>query len=133
MTIKDHKVYAPNGVMMNYDTLEWHVPDDAQPHLDAGWRLKLRNGYTRMWGSKLVENVVQFLARQVKSQAMLRIARAGLRPVLSSHDELTLLVKRDGHEQEALEFCLQEMKRTPEWLPEIPLDADGGLSERYAK
>ena len=130
MTIKDHKVYAPNGVMMNYDTLTWHVDEDSN---ESGWRLKLRNGYTRMWGSKLVENVVQFLARQVKSQAMLRIARAGLRPVLSSHDELTLLVKRDGHEQEALEFCLQEMKRTPDWLPGIPLDAEGGLSDRYAK
>ena len=44
-----------------------------------------------------------------------------------------LLVKRDGHEQEALDFCLQEMKRTPEWLPGIPLDAEGGLSQRYAK
>jgi hypothetical protein len=128
MAIKDHKVYAPNGVMMNYDTLAWDAEDE-----NPSWKLKLRNGYTRMWGSKLVENVVQFLARQVKSQAMLRIARAGLRPVLSSHDELTLLVKRDRHEQEALDFCLQEMKRTPEWLPGIPLDAEGGLSERYAK
>ena len=130
MTIKDHKVYAPNGVMMDYSQLAWHVDDETG---EAGWRLKLRNGYTRMWGSKLVENVVQFLARQVKSQAMLRIARAGLRPVLSSHDELTLLVKRDGHEQEALDFCLQEMKCTPEWLPNLPLDAEGSLSPRYAK
>jgi DNA polymerase len=128
MTIKDHKVYAPNGVMMNYDTLEWHADEDQ-----AGWRLKLRNGYTRIWGSKLVENVVQFLARQVKSQAMLRLARAGLRPVLSSHDELSVLVKDDQHKDQALDFVVNEMKRDVSWLPGLPLDAEGGLSANYSK
>ena len=129
MHIKDHRIYAPNGVMMIYDTLAWETPEDQ----DAGWRLKLRNGKTRMWGSKLVENVVQFLARQVKSQAMLRLARAGLRPVLSSHDELSVLVKDDQYKTQALDFVVNEMKREVSWLPGLPLDAEGSLSANYAK
>ena len=128
MQIKNHRVYLPNGAPIIYDTLEWHTDDE-----NNGWRLKLRSGWTRMWGSKLVENVVQGLARVVKSQAMARIARAGFRPVLASHDEISVLVKRDGHERDALAFCIDEMRRTPTWLPGIPLDAEGSVSERYAK
>lgn len=139
MQIRDRRVYLPNGAPIIYDTLEWHVRHDdeeqyvPEPYGDAYWRLKLRTGWTKMYGAKLVENVVQALARVVMSQACLRIARAGFRPVLSSHDEWTFLVKNDKHRNEAMAFITQEMKRPPDWLPGVPLDAEGGLSERYAK
>ena len=130
MHIKDKRIYLPNGAPIIYDTLEWHTDEESG---ESGWRLRLRNGYTKMYGAKLVENVVQGLARVVMSQACARIARAGLRPVLSSHDEWSFLVKDDQHKDEAMAYITDEMKRTPDWLPGIPLDAEGGLSERYAK
>lgn len=130
MHIKDKRIYLPNGAPIIYDTLEWHTDEESG---ESGWRLRLRNGYTKMYGAKLVENVVQGLARVVMSQACARIARAGLRPVLSSHDEWSFLVKDGQRKDEAMAYITQEMKRTPDWLPNLPLDAEGGLSERYAK
>jgi hypothetical protein len=38
-----------------------------------------------------------------------------------------------GHDIEDLQICMNEMKRTPDWLPGIPLDCEGSLSQRYAK
>ena len=125
MTIKDHRVYLPNGAPVIYDTLTW---DTDESH----WRLKLRSGWTKMYGAKLVENVVQALARVVMSQACARIAKS-FKPVLSSHDEWSFLVKDDEHKGEALAYITQEMKRTPAWLPGIPLDAEASIGERYAK
>ncbi len=130
MQVKNKRIYLPNGAPIIYDTLEWHVDEESGAD---GWRLKLRNGWTKMYGAKLVENCVQGLARVVMSQACARIARAGFRPVLSSHDEWSFLVRDDQYKDEATAFILAEMKKTPTWLPGIPLDAEGGLSERYAK
>lgn len=133
MRIADAKLYLPNGAWINYETLEWHQPpadtEDPQPY----WRFKTRQGFQKMYGAKLVENFVQALARVVMSQAGVRIARAGFRPVLSSHDEWSFLVPQDGKEQDALAFINAEMKREPAWLPGIPIDCEGGLSERYDK
>jgi DNA polymerase len=132
MQIKDHRVYLPNGAPVIYDTLSWHHQEEGEELQSPHWRLKLRKGWTKMYGAKLVENVVQALARMVMSQACARIATS-FKPVLSSHDEWSFLVKDDDHKDEALEYITNEMKRTPAWLPGIPLDCEGGLGERYSK
>jgi hypothetical protein len=49
------------------------------------------------------------------------------------HDELLLLIPRDQNAEKTLELCLAEMKRTPDWLPGLPLDAEGELGDRYSK
>jgi len=81
----------------------------------------------------MVENLIQWLARVVVSQAMLRMRRAGLRIVGTAHDEVWVLVPRDGREEEAKTFCIAEMSREPAWLPGIPLAAEAEMGERYGK
>lgn len=129
MTIRDKKIYLPNGTRINYDQLEWRADKKGEQN----WQLKLRTGWTKMYGAKLVENVVQALARVVASDGMLRLNRAGFRPIMSSHDDVAVLVKRDGHEQEAVDFCVNAMKQEPTWLPGIPLGAEHEIGERYEK
>lgn len=129
MRVKDGKLYLPNGAWINYQTLEWYAPDEGEPH----WRIKTRHGWTKMYGAKLVENFVQALARVIMSEAGVRIAKAGFRPVLTSHDEFSFLVPNDSKQNEALQFIIQEMKREPSWLPGIPVDCEGSLSKRYDK
>ena len=124
MTIRDARIYLPNGAAINYQTLT---------RQNGGWQMQTRHGWTKMYGAKLVENVVQALARVVMSQACLRIRRAGFRPVLSSHDEWSFLVPDDDNKEAALNFIKQEMTRVPDWLPGIPLDCEATLSERYEK
>lgn len=138
-TIKDRRIYLPNGIPLIYEMLEFHHPEpdeEVGPYdHDGFWRLKTRDGWQKMYGAKLVENYIQALARVVISQAMNRITRMKmpLRVVNMRHDDLWLCIKKDGHEQEYLDICMNEMKSTPDWLPGIPLDCEGSLSERYSK
>jgi hypothetical protein len=46
---------------------------------------------------------------------------------------VAVLIKRDGHEQEAIDFCVQAVKQEPTWLPGIPLDAEYACGTRYEK
>ena len=143
LQVADGKLYLPNGAWLNYQTLEWYQPKKIEdtltaqgkpkPPEDCFWRLKTRHGWQKMYGAKLVENFVQALARVVMSDAAIRIARAGLRPVLSSHDELSFLVKDDSHQAEALDFIKREMTRTPSWLPGMPIACEAALSPCYGK
>jgi DNA polymerase len=128
MLCKDHRIILPNGAPLIYDTLHWQEPTEDQ---DPGWRLKLRTGWTRMYGAKLVENVVQALARVVMSQAMLRIAGM-YKIVLCSHDEIVVLIKKGPTQDDDLAWCKTMMLVEPKWLPEIPLDVEAELGESYA-
>jgi DNA polymerase bacteriophage-type len=133
-----HKIYLPNGAMMNYDSLEWHRPDDTEECRDferqGYWRMKTRQGWKKMWGSKLTQNICEAVSRVIVSQAMLRIKHQyGFRTLNWPYDELLLLLPRDGHEDKNLELCMAEMRREPTWLPGLPLDCEGQVSERYSK
>ena len=137
MLIKDGKIFGPGGTMLHYETLNWYVPqpdeDVKEFERDGYWRYKTRHGWTKLYSGKLVENVVQWLARIVMSQAMNRLVALDFRIVNCTHDEVLLLLPKDGNEQQRFAVALGEMKRSPEWLPGIPLDAEGGMGERYAK
>jgi DNA polymerase len=137
LTIKDHRIYLPNGAMMIYDTLEWHIPDADEEcrdfERDGFWRLKTRQGWKKMWGAKLTQNICEAVSRVIVSQAMLRIKRMGFRTLNWPYDELCLLIPDDNRAQENLQLCMNEMKRTPDWLPGLPLDCEGSLGERYSK
>lgn len=137
--IRDKRIYLPNGCPLIYDTLEFHRPDGEEREkcrefeTDGYWRVRTRHGWKTMWGSKLVQNICEAVSRVIVSQAMTRITNRGFRVLNWPYDELLILVKRDGTENQQLEWCLQEMRRTPDWLPGLPLDAEGSLGERYSK
>ena len=121
MRIADRRIWLPNGAPLIYDTLEWYVDDDTG---DRYWRMKTRNGWTKLYGAKLVEQTTQALARVLISQAMLRLIAKGYRICNSEHDSLWILIPEDGHEQQHMQICIEEMSRTPEWLPGLPLAAE---------
>ena len=129
MKIENGRIYGPGGTFLHYETLEWHVEEDGERY----WRHRTRNGWTKLYGAKLVENVVQWLARIVMSQAMLRLKRRGYRCVNTTHDELLILLRQDGHEQQHVQECVNEMIREPTWLPGIPLAAEATVGQRYGK
>lgn len=126
LLVKDGLVIAPNGLWIDYTSMEYHAEWES-------WRVKTRNGWVKTYGGKLTQNVVELVSRVILSQAMLRLRRLGFRIVTCTHDEVVTLVKQDGNEYAALEIVLAELRRTPDWLPGIPLDAEGVVSERYAK
>jgi hypothetical protein len=62
---------------------------------------------------------------------MLRLTDMGYRVVLMEHDALGVLVCEETA-QDDLKVILAEMRRAPDWLPDIPLDAEGQVGETYA-
>jgi len=130
MTIRDHKIFAPGGTMLHYETLQFYREEETG---DKYWRYRTRHGWTKLYSGKLVENVVQWLARVVMSQVMIRLVKRGYRIVNTTHDELLILLANDGQQEYHLQECIKEFEKAPDWLPGIPLAAEGSLGERYSK
>lgn len=124
------RIVLPNDIQLNYDTLQWHVAENG----DKYWRLKTRKGWAKLYGAKLIENIIQALARVVVSQAMIRLKHRGYhRCACTKHDSLWLIIPKDDRLEEHKAIILEEMSRTPSWLPGIPLAAEfKTIGERYA-
>ena len=137
LTVRDHKIFLPNGTFMVYDSLEYHRPDSDEEvkdfERDGYWRLKAKHGYKKIWGSKLVQNICEAVSRVIVTQAMLRIKHMGFRTLNHPYDELLLLIPDDSKAEENLQACMAQMRITPSWLPGIPLDCEGQLGKRYSK
>jgi hypothetical protein len=135
--VRDGKIFLPTGHPLNYMSLEFYVPTEDEQVRDfersGYWRMRTRQGWKKMWGSKLVQNLCEAVSRVIVSQAMNRITGMGYRVLNWPYDELLLLIPKDGKEEQHMERCAIEMKRTPDWLPGIPLDAEWSLGERYSK
>lgn len=128
MTIKGGKLYAPNGMWIDYSTLEYDT--DWQ-----SWRFRMRQGWAKLYGGKLVQNVCELLCRLVLSQAMIRIADRGYKIATCTHDEVVIALEPVDapHAEIHYETCKAEMECPPVWLPDLPLKVEGGVSERYEK
>ena len=125
---RDGKLYGPNGAWIDYTTLEWHEDPESG---DRYWRLRTRRGYVKMYGAKLVENVVQFASRIVTSQAMIRVRAAGYRIVGMAHDDIWCLIPQDGREEEHKLFLEGCMSVTPSWMPGVPLASEAKMGKTY--
>ncbi len=89
-------------------------------------------GELRTWGGKIVENLVQAIARDVLANGMLLAADRGLPIVFHVHDEIGVEVpekvmhRTDGN----LKGC---MERVPSWAPGLMLSSSGYISKRMRK
>ena len=121
--IRDKRIYLPNGLPLIYDTLEMH---------EGEWRLKTRRGYVKMYGAKLIENLIQALSATHTRGAWLACTKAGMKMVSMEHDKL-LAVVPESQGAQALAFMQAALAREPEWLPGIPLDSEGYISRSFSK
>jgi hypothetical protein len=137
LLVKDHRLYLPNGCCVVYDTLEYHVPEEGEPcreHERGGyWRVRTRQGWKAMWGSKLVQNICEAVSRVIVTQAMVRIRQMGIRTLSYPYDELLLLIPKGPDAERTLAACKREMTREVAWLPGLPLDCEGELGDCYEK
>ncbi len=129
------RVGLPGRAQLIYDTLSWvHDTDpESKTFGKQGWQIRLRDGPTWLYGAKFVENIVQYLARVVVTQAMNRIVKAGIRIATMTHDDIVCCIPDDHNIHNRFNFVKEQMKLSPGWLPGIPLDVEGHLSDRYEK
>ena len=82
------------------------------------------------YGPKLVENIVQAIARDILVESMMRLHKHGYKIVMHVHDEVVLEVQDDVSSVE--EVC-RIMAITPSWAKDLPLNADGYECKFYKK
>jgi DNA polymerase len=94
------------------------------------------NQTTKTWetvetyGGKLVENIVQAIARDCLAESMLSLDEAGYRIVMHVHDEV--VIETDGSKG-SLEDVIAIMSRPISWAKGLPLKADGYETYYYKK
>lgn len=82
------------------------------------------------YGGKLVENIVQAVARDCLADAMLRLDAAGYNEVMHVHDEI---VMEEPYGKGSLEEVNKIMGTTIPWAKGLPLKADSYECEFYKK
>jgi len=111
----------PSGLYMRYpdltrekvgDRFEWSV-------------MKNKRERDKLYGSKIYQGLTQALARCIIAEAMLRVDKR-YRIGLTIHDALYVIAPEDEAD-EALRFIIAQLRKAPDWMPDIPLDAEGGF------
>lgn len=117
-------IRLPSGLLLNYHDLQY-APAEGFNYERAGLRY-------RLYGPKVLENLVQALAFITTIEAALRVRRRAPQYNLAHqvHDELIYVIKKEDAEWFSA-ILLEEMHRRPTWAPELPLAAELHTGESY--
>jgi DNA polymerase len=125
LQVASNALKLPNGMYLQYPKLRYSSGEFVY---DSG-----RTGITRTHGPRLVENIIQALARIVITDQMLAIQKLPeVDVVLTVHDEI-IAIGSDENATETLNKIMTIMKTSPTWCTELPLDAEGAHSKIYDK
>jgi DNA polymerase I-like protein with 3'-5' exonuclease and polymerase domains len=128
LTFDKERILLPSGLALKYPALTGEADVKGRIQWAYGADEKSRR---KLYGGKIVENVVQAVARCVMTDGMLRIQKR-YSCVLTVHDEVVCLVPED-EAKEAEQWVLEQMIKDPSYMPGIPLDAETGCNKRYGE
>lgn len=139
------------GVSFSYDgkILRTHLPSGRalsyfEPSMGANkfgnsaLRYKGVDQYTRKWtdietyGGKIVENIVQAIARDILAYSMQRLDEDGYKIVMHVHDEAICEIPNNEPEKQLENMCNIMGEDIP-WAKGLPLVADGYITPFYKK
>lgn len=103
---------------------------------EDGWTYANRRQRKKIYGAAIVENLCQHVARNIiahqwlEADKWVRRNAPGWRIILQVHDELVMCGPAET--AEAVNAAVIEiMSQSPEWWPEVPLAAEGGIGPTY--
>lgn len=123
-----YAIVLPDGNKLRYRDLRHELYEDTYQ-----WQFMRGTMPQRIYGAKVVENVVQALAFiHIKEVAMRvkALTKGLLIPAHQVHDEL-IYVEELKVADMVLELVKQEMARSPLWMPDLPLAAEGEIGDTY--
>jgi len=132
-------IILPSGLRIKYNALR-QTPDGFEYIADARTYKKLVKArvttgeeitidWTRIYGGKVTENVVQALARIVVAEQMTSIGQS-YHVAFQVHDEIIIscLEEQKTHAQELVE---RRMSTPPSWAQDLPVACESGIGYNY--
>ena len=124
------KIYLPNSMFVHYPNLR----KEGKEFVYDG-----RYGSVKIYGGKVVENVVQALARIVVFDQMAKVDQAlrkqdtethRFKVVLTVHDEVVACVP-ENFGKACLSLMEMAMSTPPKWASSLPVTCEGGIGPTY--
>lgn len=127
---RKERIELPNGMFLYYHNLR----QETGGRFGTEWVFDYAGMKKRIYGGKLLENIVQALARIITMEAAVRVrkhlSKLGIPLALQVHDELVFVVLEKY--EAVTRFVLDhELKQRPWWLPNIPLNCEVGSGPSY--
>lgn len=115
----------PNGLVIYYPDLKAEQDEEG----NVEYTFKSRNGRTKIYGGKVVENCCQALARLIIGYQMQLIAKR-YRPALTVHDSIIVHVP-EAEAPAAARYVADCMRTVPSWATGLPVDCEVEVGFRY--
>tara|TARA_Y100000310_G_scaffold71589_1_gene67468 strand:+ start:4680 stop:6530 length:1851 start_codon:yes stop_codon:yes gene_type:complete len=135
LTFMRNKIILPNGMILRYPNLKWS-PTNIEG-TQGQWSYFDGIKRVKIFGAKLVENIIQALARIIVFYQMLeydkwlRLNNIGW-VVLTVHDEIVSIISEHAIKV-ANAMIAKLMRRPPSWAPNLPLDQETVVGDQYKK
>lgn len=124
-------ILLPSGLRIHYHNLRYETSEDG-----SNWVYDYGREKRKLFGGKVLENIVQALARIITMDAALRnrklLSLYDIELALQVHDELVYVVP-DELVNVTKQVVYEEMKRPPVWASDLPLDAEVGVGDNYGE
>jgi len=126
----DNKIWLPNGMFVNYPNLRKSGNE---------FLYDSRYGANKIYGGKVIENVVQALARIVVFDQMAKIDQQfrkqdkkseRYKVCLTVHDEVVAVVPESNVEK-AKKFMEKVMAVPPQWCSDLPVSCEANFGKTY--
>lgn len=120
----------PSGRVLSYCGARMEDKGDRRSIVFMGQNQTTRKWEkTDTWGGKLVENIVQAVARDCLAVAMVRLEEAGYKIVFHVHDEIIVEAPEGSRWQDVADIMGQPI----DWAPGLLLRGDGYETKFYMK
>lgn len=123
--VEHEAIRLPNGMYLRYPDLHTKLVNGRVQHMFVLPNNKVKY----LYGGKLIENIIQAIARIIMMQGTARVSP--YYPIrLHSHDELGVVVN-EGDEAEVKQFITSEMTKKLKWWPALPINTKVGFGLNY--
>lgn len=119
-------IFMPHGLTIKYPNLR---KEGGEWVYDSG-----RITGTRIYGGKVIENVVQSIARAIVMEQSLEVVNRHpcARLALSVHDEAVYVVP-EAEAETVAKTAFEVFSTPPAWWPDVPLSAEAHVGFRYSE
>jgi DNA polymerase len=121
----EQAIELPNHLLLRYNQLSTYEGESGR----AEFQYKTRNGWNKIYGGKVIENVCQAIARCIIGEQLVKIAKR-YPVVLTVHDAIACLAP-ETQAVTARNYIEECMRWTPDWATGLPVNCESGFGKSY--